>query len=200
MARSRRRIYGEYLVLAAQAGDGEALDALVAHWQAPLRRHAAWLTGDAEAAGDAVQEAWLDILRGLGRLQRSEAFPAWAHRIVTRKCAAWIRTRQRDRRVEAGLAAEQACAGASVAAEAGRQAEQRSDVRRVLAALQALPAAQRSAMALYHLEEMSVAEIAIALEIPAGTVKTRLMHARRKIRDTLETDTEGDRHDRQDGV
>jgi DNA-directed RNA polymerase specialized sigma24 family protein len=46
--------------------------------------------------------------------------------------------------------------------------------------------AQRAALALFHLDHLSVAEIAIALDVPPGTVKTRLMHARRKIRGQLE--------------
>ena len=55
-------------------------------------------------------------------------------------------------------------------------------------ALAALPPEQRAAVALFHLEDMSIAETAIALNVPAGTVKTRLMHARRKLRAALEGD------------
>ena len=59
---------------------------------------------------------------------------------------------------------------------------------RLRAAIAALPADHRSAIALFYLEDMSVAEIAVALTMPAGTVKTRLMHARRKLRAALEGD------------
>ena len=55
-------------------------------------------------------------------------------------------------------------------------------------ALAALPPDQRAAIALFHLEDLSIAETAIALNVPAGTVKTRLMHARRKLRAALEGD------------
>ena len=188
MPRTTRRILGEYLVLAAQAGDRAALSRLAGLWQAPLRRHAARLTGDAEAAHDVVQEAWLDILRGLGGLRRSEAFAAWAHRIVTRKCAAWIKARQRDRRLAADLDAEPR---PETPPDAAANAERRDEARRVRAVIAALPPPQASAVALFYQEEMSVTEIAIALDIPPGTVKTRLMHARRKIRETLEMDKEG---------
>jgi RNA polymerase sigma-70 factor (ECF subfamily) len=51
-----------------------------------------------------------------------------------------------------------------------------------------LPPGQQAAIALYHLEEMSVAQVAVALDVPAGTVKTRLMHARLKLRAALEGD------------
>ena len=61
----------------------------------------------------------------------------------------------------------------------------RSDTERLRAAIRTLPAEQRAAIALYHFEEMRVAEVAVALDVPAGTVKTRLMHARRKLRVAL---------------
>jgi RNA polymerase sigma-70 factor (ECF subfamily) len=60
------------------------------------------------------------------------------------------------------------------------------DVEAVRRAIRTLPAEQQAAIALFYLEDMSIAEVAVALDVPAGTVKTRLMHARRKLRDALE--------------
>ena len=57
---------------------------------------------------------------------------------------------------------------------------------RLRTALAGLPPEQRAAVALFHLEDLSVAETAVALNVPEGTVKTRLMHARRKLRTVLE--------------
>jgi RNA polymerase sigma-70 factor (ECF subfamily) len=61
----------------------------------------------------------------------------------------------------------------------------RHDADLLSAAVRALPADQRAAIALFHFEELSVAEVAVALDVPAGTVKSRLMHARRKLRVAL---------------
>ncbi|MDP8994590.1 MAG: ECF-type sigma factor, partial [Pseudomonadota bacterium] len=72
------------------------------------------------------------------------------------------------------------------AGDGGGEADGRLDADQLRAAIRALPPGQRSAVALFHLEEMSVAEVAVALDVPAGTVKTRLMHARRKLRAALE--------------
>ena len=58
-------------------------------------------------------------------------------------------------------------------------------------ALAKLPAAHRAAIGLFYLEEMSVAEVAVALETPVGTVKTRLMNARKKLRAELEGENHG---------
>jgi len=64
-----------------------------------------------------------------------------------------------------------------------------SDLDRVRAAMDTLPAEQRAAMGLFYLEGLRVKEIATALDTPAGTIKTRLMHARNKLRALLEGET-----------
>jgi len=171
------RLLDEYLLVSALAGDRRAFAALAKRWQKKLLAHAWRLLGDAEAARDAVQEGWIEIVRGLPRLRDERAFPAWAYRIVTRRCAKAVGAAVRRREVEAELAAE--------GEPAAPEAESGRDHERLRAAIRALPEEQRAAIALFHFEELSVAEVAVALDVPAGTVKTRLMHARRKLRAAL---------------
>ena len=103
-----------------------------------------------------------------------------------RYCAAWagcarrIGSLQRDRALAAAAATEPV--------EVPTPAEQGDApaMARLRTALAGLPPEQRAAVALFHLEDLSVAETAVALNVPAGTVKTRLMHARRKLRTVLE--------------
>ena len=178
MVRTAARILDEYLVAAAQAGDGRAFDLLARRWNKKLIAHAWRLSGDGEAAREAAQMGWVEIARGLSGLRDQRAFPAWAYRIVSRICARQIGDAQRRRRFDADIAAQ------LDADQAERATEQHSDLLRT--AIKRLPAEQRSAIALYHFEDMSVAEVAVALNVPAGTVKTRLMHARRKLRAALE--------------
>ncbi|MCB1602494.1 MAG: hypothetical protein KDI66_20925, partial [Xanthomonadales bacterium] len=64
MQRNSERILDEYLLAAALTGDRPAWQRLVARWQPRLMRHAWRVLGDAERAADAVQEAWIEILRG----------------------------------------------------------------------------------------------------------------------------------------
>lgn len=181
MQRSPERIFDEYLVAAARAGDRASWERLVARWQPRLLRHAWRLTGDSEGARDRVQEAWLEIVRGLARLDDVVAFPAWAFRIVTRRCQRGGRQAERERREAEALACD-----AEPASDEQASAEFAFDLDQALLAIQALPPAQRAAIALFHLDQLSVAEIAVALDVPPGTVKTRLMHARRRIRAHLE--------------
>jgi RNA polymerase sigma factor (sigma-70 family) len=181
VAQSSKRIVEEYLVTCARLGDGVAREQLVGRYQKRFLRHAYRLLGDAEQARDAVQDAWLDILRGLPRLGDDGAFPAWAFRIVTRKCARHIAGLQKSRRILATVSVDPIPRGC--AEDEIERAAERKPVREALAKL---PAEQRVAVALFYLEDMSVAEVAVALEIPVGTVKTRLMHARQKLRAALE--------------
>jgi len=165
-----------FLVAAAQCGDRKAMALLVSRWQRPLLAHAWRLTGDGEAARDAVQAVWLEIMRGLPGLNDTDAFPAWAYRIVTRRCARAIRASQRQRALAAAIAAQPPPASAEMA----------DPQARLHAAIRQLPPDQRAAIALHHFEQLSVAEVAVAMAAPAGTIKTRLMHARRKLRALLE--------------
>ena len=176
--RADRRI-DEYLVVCARLGDRAAFGRLAARWQKKLLVHAWRLTGDEQMAQDAVQEGWVEIVRGIGRLQDSAAFPAWAYRIVTRRCARLIGRIRRGRRLDSALAVEAQLERADDGAPPG------PDIDRVRRALRRLPPAQQAAVALFYLEEMSVGEVAAALDVPLGTIKTRLMHGREKLREAI---------------
>ena len=175
------RVLDEYLVASARIGDRKALALLVRRWNGRLIAHAWRLLGDPEAARDAVQEGWSEIIRGLPRLADTRAFPAWAYRIVSRRSARLIGRARRDRRLRDAIEA-QPTAASYEASGAGLDSE------KVRNAMAILPPEQRAAIALFHLEEMSVAEVAVALDVPAGTVKTRLMAARVKLRAAFEGD------------
>lgn len=177
MQQDKERALDAFLVASARLGDRRAFGTLASRWNGRLLTHAWRLLGDEEAARDAVQSGWAEMLRGLPRLRDDLAFPAWAYRIVSRRCARAIRRVQGDRKLADGLAAQ------PVGAEPATGPDEAAAVRQAIAAL---PPDQRAAIALFYLEDMSVAEVAVALDVPAGTVKTRLMHARRKLRDALE--------------
>ena len=174
------RLFDEYLLASVRAGDRKAFELLARRWQKKLLAHA-WrlLGGDSEGARDAVQEGWVEIVGGIARLRDDRSFPAWAFRIVSRRCARQIDGAVRQRRLSAAI---------EPADEVETSAEFRPDHDRLRRAIRALAKAQRAAIGLFHFEDMSVAEVAVALDVPAGTVKTRLMHARRKLRAAFEGD------------
>lgn len=182
MDRTREQLLDEYLVASARVGDRKAFDLLARRWGRKLLAHAWRLTGDVDLAREAAQDGWIEIVRGIGRLRDERAFPAWAYQIVTRRCARQIGRRRRERNLSAAVAREPL--GEVVSPETGDPAA----ATRLQTALFALPQGQRAAVALFYLEDLSVAEVAVALNVPAGTVKTRLMHARRSLRAALEGD------------
>lgn len=184
MTVSTGRVLDEYLVMAAAAGERRAFEDLARRWHRKLVAHAWRLTGDGDAARDAAQAGWVEIARGIGGLRDERTFPAWAYRIVSRRCAGFIADRQKERTLARAVAAEPE----PVADAPDWRADHRPEIERLHAAIRDLPPAQRAAIALFHFEEMTIAETAVALDVPAGTIKTRLMHARRTLRAVLEGD------------
>lgn len=178
MALTTARVLDEYLVASIKAGNRQAKELLARRWQRKLIAHAWRLVGDIEAAQDAAQAAWGEIFSGLHRLEDERAFPAWAYRIVSRVCAKQIGGVIRQRELAHTLASQPVDERADLDASV--------DANRLRAAIRELPASHRSAIALFHFEGLSVAEVAVALHVPPGTVKTRLMHARQKLRAVLE--------------
>lgn len=179
------RIVEEYLVILAQMGSRHALERLIALRGPRLLVHATRLMGNRDEARDVLQDAWIDIMRGLPKLADPRAFPAWATRITTRHCAKAIHSNIRRRELKQEL-------NAADEHMSPFEDDWSADAAIVRKAIAALPANQRAAIALFYLEEMSVAEVSVALDIPVGTVKTRLMHARKKLKANLSVTGETD--------
>lgn len=155
-------------VAGARMGHSRDFRALVDLAGPRLLGHARRLSDDADTARDLVQEAWIAIMRNLPSLRDDRAFLPWAFSIISRAAAREVNRRIRARETAAEL---------SHTADAPS-----SDPPDLRAAIAELPAAQRAALALFYLEGLSVAEVATALAIPQGTVKTRLMHGRNHLR------------------
>lgn len=178
--RAKARALDGYLAAAARLGDRAALRSLALRFDRRLYRHACRLAGDAEMARDIAQDAWVDIVRGLQRLDDASSFAAYAFRITTRRAVDAIRRKKRARDGVAAFAAEPR----EEAANDGG-AHMNAEIDALNKAMRALPSEQRAAIALFYLEDLSVAEIAVALDVPAGTVKTRLMAARDKLKNAI---------------
>ena len=178
MDQTPERALDEYLVSLSQAGSVEALDGLARRWTPRLLRYAARLLGGsgeaAETARDVVQETWVGAIRGLRGLRDPAQFPAWIYGIATRKCADAIRTSMRRRRLDADADTDRPVTSLT--------SEQQIDLA---TAIRGLPPIHRAAVHLFYVEDLSVEEIASVLGIPAGTVKSRLHHAREALKRQL---------------
>jgi RNA polymerase sigma-70 factor (ECF subfamily) len=149
------------LVVAAREGSREALEMLFRrHW--PRMHRAAYLVcHDATAAEDIAQEAFLSAVRALDRFDRRRPFAPWLARIVVNRAIDWTRSRTL-RREELG----DAVLGTT------DPAEQVGDD--LLAALRQLPADQRAVIVLRHLLGYTPREIGRMLDLPTGTVNSRM--------------------------
>ena len=180
MGRTPEDIQDELLVLQCQEGDEDALGTLIARWHPRFGRLAWRLTAEREAARDVVQDAWLAIVRGLARLDDPARFRAWAYRIVRNKCTDWTRRRVVQRNTAKDLR------DAPVFSDRPNATDSRGELDRMRKALAKLPHEHRAILSLHYLDGMGMAEIARVFEVPKGTVKSRLYHARNRLKQAME--------------
>jgi RNA polymerase sigma-70 factor (ECF subfamily) len=148
------------LVRDARAGDAEAVEELFRrHWRGTIR--AAYLVvGDATAAEDIAQEAFVKAMAALDRFDRRRPLAPWLHRIAVNRAIDWGRARRQEVSTEAERAAPpDAAEGLS---------------EELVRALAALPADRRAVVVLRYLLEYTPGEIAGMLDLPRGTVNSRL--------------------------
>jgi RNA polymerase sigma-70 factor, ECF subfamily len=166
-------------VRGAQAGSASDLEALFrAFWPKAFR--AAYLVAhDAAAAEDIAQEAFLAAMRSLDRFDRRRPFGPWLHRIVVNRAIDWARAR--TLRAEVGEPALELAASAALADSAPYS-------QPLLAALGELSPEHRAVIVLRHLLEYTPGEIARMLDLPRGTVNSRLRRGLDELADRLEVD------------
>lgn len=169
----------EWLAIRCQLGEPGAIDDLVARWHGPLWRYVRRVSGNDEAAADLVQDVWLRIIRNIVRLREPASLRAWLFGIARRA----LMDRMRDKyaapmMVETDLTA--------VADDADVDSELDDDRAQLHEELAKLPMVDREVLSLFYLKELSLLEIAQILDIPPGTVKSRLFKARRVLRARLE--------------
>jgi RNA polymerase sigma-70 factor (ECF subfamily) len=162
-------IENQLLVMDAQDGDVSAMEKLVSRWQKRLWRHAYRLTNNIQAAWDVTQQSWLSIIKGLNRLEDPASFKSWAYRITTNKAADWCKKKNAIHQV--------ACERLE-----SIESKEKKDTG-IKELLGKLDIRKRMVVSLYYFEQLSVLEISQALNIPAGTVKSRLSAARNDLKE-----------------
>jgi RNA polymerase sigma-70 factor, ECF subfamily len=179
------------LVRRARHGDSDAFDALLATRLDRCYR-LAWsiLSNDADAA-DAMQDALVSAWRQIPRLRDPAAFDGWLNRVVANAALMARRRRSRRREIQVRpVPADDATAGAgsTVDERARTDLERVADAEIIVRAFQRLRPDQRSILALHHVDERPVAELARMLGVPTGTAKWRLHEARRALERAMEVE------------
>lgn len=186
MPRDKQAILRELVVLRCQRGDRDAFDALVREWEGRLFYYIRRLVESEEDAWDVLQQTWLQAFKGIRSLETPERLPAWLYRIARCRAA----TRWRDHYRELVRHEEPTDLAELEAPEDDRHFD---DAARVHQALEQISLAHREVLTLFFLEDLSLAQMAEVIDVPLGTVKSRLWHAKRALRAVLVTG-EG-RHD-----
>ncbi|OGT57617.1 MAG: hypothetical protein A3E01_06635 [Gammaproteobacteria bacterium RIFCSPHIGHO2_12_FULL_63_22] len=170
------------LAVRCQLGERAAFDDLIRRWAQPLRRHVVRVTGNSDAADELVQDIWLKVLQGIGRLQEPAKFRAWLFGIAHRRVMDRLRERYAAPTHDTEL---DSIPGETIDLDLAL------DMRELERGLQRLPPVEREVLSLFYLDELSLAEIAQVLALPTGTVKSRLFRARNLLRHQLT----GESHD-----
>ena len=167
-------------VLAARTGDHAAFERLAEAAVDRLYRIAYLILRDSHLAEDAVQEALVRAWTGIDRLREPAAFDAWLNRLLARACADQSRGARRFEAVVRVLPDDRVQAD-DTGAFADRDALERSFRR--------LSAEHRAVIVFHYYLDLPMDEVADALGVPLGTVKSRLHHARSAMRAGLEADS-----------
>lgn len=151
-------------------GNSAALEDFVRLYYGSVLRFMRHLTRHSEDAEDLTQQTFLTAKRSIRGFRGEASLRTWIHRVAFREYLRWKRRRRPFLPLPRGAAFEEA--GYARCEEA----------RWLEAALAGIPEAQRTAFILHYLQEMPIAEVAEVLNVPIGTVKSRLFHARESLR------------------
>jgi len=180
MNKNTDKILDELLVLQYRTGKQNALALLAKRWNQKIIRQAYWHTQNFEASKDIAQESWLVIVKGLNGLREPQRFGMWALSITSKKAIDWIRMNQRERKHENTKKEAQEEFSSSYKDE-----HKEEKINAVQLAMKDLPDEQRIVLSLFYLEEYSLKEISKIMNIPIGTVKSRLFNSREKLKNLL---------------
>ncbi len=183
------------LINRAQTGDRSAFNTLIRKHETRAYQYAFRLTRNPEEAADVVADAFVRIYNALHNFKGQSAFTTWMYRILT-NCYLDVKKKEKNKvttSLEAVMLTPDGEMERQIEDDAPSPYEdtERSERERSIEnAVSLLPEYQRAMIVMYHAESMTYEEIAAALDLPVGTVKSRLNRARVSLRELLVKDEE----------
>jgi len=170
----------ESIVLRAQRGDSQAFQQIVEEYYGIAWRTARVLLGGSALAEDVLQEAWIDVWRGLPRLQHRQTIRSWLLTVIANRCRMALR---RSASAAVSLESEQDVLHLPDEVEGILERITRQETyASIRTALARLPADQRRVLELRYFADLELNEIALVASLPLGTVKSRLHRALHTLR------------------
>jgi RNA polymerase sigma-70 factor (ECF subfamily) len=174
----------EELILQLQEGSLDALGHLYDRHQDLVFRTARAIVGDSEGAGDVLQEVFLRLHRFSHRVDPSRPMEPWLYRVTVNQACTWVKRRRWTWPIDElaeWLSGDRSQTPTHVI-------ERRESWDAVERAIWTLPLAQRTVIVLYYINDLSLQEIADIIDVPTGTVKSRLHYGRRSMRKAMEAE------------
>lgn len=166
------------LVELYKSGDKKALATLVKRWHKSFCDKAYWMVRDKDIAKDIAQDSWTIIMKRIHTLKNPNQFKFWALRIVCNKSTDWLRIEAKKKNQTLGYRIE-------IKGDKTDYSDNKQKKKILLKAVNDLPIHQQTVVRLFYLESYSLKQISQLLGISIGTTKSRLFHAREKIKQTL---------------
>lgn len=179
----KQAIYCELLVLRCRQGQKDALEELVKGWEKQLYYYIRRLIEDEQDSWQVLQETWVKVLQGIKKLREPRKLPAWLYSIARMTALSHLRTRYSEQALftnDEDISSIGNC-GSDLTFDNAEQ---------VHYGLGRISLHHREVLTLFFLRDLSIEEIAGVLEIPVGTVKSRLYHARRALKAVLGKEAE----------
>jgi RNA polymerase sigma-70 factor (ECF subfamily) len=171
------------LILGLQSGNLEALGVLYDRHRGLVFRTALAITGDAEAAADLLQEVFLRLHRFSSHIDCQRPIEPWLYRMTTNLSYTWVKRHNRLLRPLEDVA--DWITGNRKDSPAVRS-ELNESWQHIQQAMASLPLSHRGVVVLYYIDDLSIQEIAEILDVPVGTVKSRLHYSRQALRKSLD--------------
>ncbi len=160
------------------AGNQKALALLVKRFHKTFCNHAYWIVKDAEVAKDIAQDSWKLILDKVVTLQNPARFKSWALRMVHRKSIDYVRTIAKQKQQQNDYNVTKSIRDIPLA-------DTLQVKQQLKEAIAKLSVPQQQVVRLFYVQELSLKEISILLNVSVGTAKSRLYHAREQLKKQL---------------
>ncbi|MFO0866537.1 MAG: sigma-70 family RNA polymerase sigma factor [Gemmataceae bacterium] len=174
------------LIAASLTGDSASFGELVRRYQDRLFNSVLRVCDTAEDAADVVQEAFLHAYQALASFKGDSQFFTWIYRIAFNTAITLKRKQKSAMRLNAGELGTFEPADPSDAADPGHAMQSAEDERKVHEALQRLSPEHRAVLVLKDMDDMKYEEMAEVLQVPIGTIRSRLHRARLELKEILE--------------
>ncbi len=173
-----KKTFDEWLIYRIKTGDKKAFKLLAEKWYAKLIKHIFYITKDEDIAKDIAQDTWSVVVKKINTLKQPARFNIWLYKIASNKSRDWIKSEQKRRNIKETLKKTE-----SNTFESESEDEEINEiVYKLKIAMKKLSSSKQQILNLFYQESCNIREISEIMNIPIGTVKSRLFNAREHLK------------------